>query len=64
MYLGEDFGQPQQVDTSGAIVDAGQAPAPVAITVTGQRPVNWVPWVVAGLAVVALLYLLSQQRRL
>jgi hypothetical protein len=65
MYL-EGFGQPPvQVDTAGAIVSAPGPDVTSAgtITVVGQRPLNWVPWVIAaGLAIALLIYLAQQQR--
>jgi hypothetical protein len=50
MYLALGQSSPSQIDTSGAIVSA---PDIQSITVTGQRPINWM--MIIALATLGLL---------
>lgn len=63
MYLGDDFGQPTQVDTAGAIVTQFPAAAPPAITTVAAPGANWLPWLIAAGLALAVLWLLSQPRK-
>jgi hypothetical protein len=60
MYL-EGFGQ----DLPAPVVNlpAPDVPSAGTIVVTGQRPVNWWPWLIGAALVLALVYYLAQERR-
>lgn len=49
-----------QIDTSGAIVDSQPVES---ITVTGQRPINYWPWIILGVLVVAALIYYGSKRK-